>query len=103
MLRWLNSSDIFVYCSFLDAFPTVMLEAQSAGLPVVANDIGGIPETGKYVIISSSTPDDFARKIEPLIEDEQLRKKMGELNKKWIYEHDWDWAVNNYITVWRKL
>lgn len=40
----LAGADIFVHPSLDDAFPTVLLEAMAAGLPVVASRVGGIPE-----------------------------------------------------------
>lgn len=40
----LRQADIFVLPSVYDIFPTVVLEAMSAGLPVVATDVGGVPE-----------------------------------------------------------
>lgn len=35
----LNTSDIFISCSELEGLPSVVLEAQAAGLPVIATDI----------------------------------------------------------------
>jgi glycosyltransferase involved in cell wall biosynthesis len=42
--EWLAGGDILVHPSLADAFPTVLLEAMAAGLPVVASNVGGIPE-----------------------------------------------------------
>ncbi|UIY43251.1 glycosyltransferase [Methylobacterium radiotolerans] len=39
-----NEYDAFLYTSSFDGLPNVVLEAISAGLPVVAPNIGGIPE-----------------------------------------------------------
>ncbi len=40
----LCQSDLLVLPSVYDIFPTVILEAMRAGLPVVATDVGGVPE-----------------------------------------------------------
>lgn len=40
----LRQSDLFVLPSVYDIFPTVILEAMCAELPIVATDVGGVPE-----------------------------------------------------------
>jgi glycosyltransferase involved in cell wall biosynthesis len=40
----LDAADVLVHPSEVDAFPTALLEAMAAGLPVVATAVGGIPE-----------------------------------------------------------
>jgi glycosyltransferase involved in cell wall biosynthesis len=51
----LEASDLFIHPTLADAFPTVVLEAMAAGLPVIASRVGGVPEivddgvTGKLV------------------------------------------------------
>ncbi len=42
--RILAEADAFALPSVYDIFPTVILEAMNAGLPIVATDVGGVPE-----------------------------------------------------------
>ncbi len=40
----LPGCDILAHPTLADAFPTVLLEAMAAGLPVIASSVGGVPE-----------------------------------------------------------
>jgi glycosyltransferase involved in cell wall biosynthesis len=40
----LDAADVLLHPSRADAFPTVLLEALAAGVPIVATAVGGIPE-----------------------------------------------------------
>ncbi|WP_429311458.1 glycosyltransferase family 4 protein [Paenibacillus mucilaginosus] len=40
----LRQADVFVLSSVYDTFPTAVLEAMRAGLPVISTDVGGVPE-----------------------------------------------------------
>lgn len=41
---WMNSSDLFVLPSVDEGFPAVIPEALGCGIPVVASNVGGVPE-----------------------------------------------------------
>lgn len=71
----------------------VYLEAQSCGLPAVAFDNAGVPEaiqdgsTGLLVPMHDGRR--FVEAIERLLEDGELRRRMGENAKTYVREfHD---------------
>ena len=41
---WMNASDVLCLPSLREGVPNVIIESQACGLPVVATDVGGIPE-----------------------------------------------------------
>lgn len=42
--RWLAASNVFCLPSYSEGCPNVVIEALACGRPVVASDVGGIPE-----------------------------------------------------------
>lgn len=78
----LASCDLFVHPSLDDAFPTVLLEAMAAGLPVVASRVGGIPEivddgvTG--TLVPAGDAERLARAIRTLLADGAALARMSE-------------------------
>lgn len=76
--RLLASADLFVYVSYLDSLATTVLEAQAAGLPVVASDTGGIPEAvGDAGIVCPPDPTDLERCIRTLLQKPTLRQEFS--------------------------
>lgn len=79
--RYLAAFDLAVMSSVKEGFPYFLLEAMSAGLPIVATRVGGIPEivddnkTG--LLIEPKNPKDLAEKILRLANDHELRIKLG--------------------------
>jgi glycosyltransferase involved in cell wall biosynthesis len=82
----LAAADLFVLPSLDDAFPTAILEAMAAGLPVVATRAGGIPEivddgaTGLLVPPGDAAA--LARAISTLLADPAARKSLGEAGRR---------------------
>ncbi len=78
----LDAADVLVHPSRADAFPTVLLEALAAGLPVVATAVGGIPEIvedGRTGVLVPPPPGGraFAEPLARLLRDGELRRALG--------------------------
>ena len=80
---YLNLSDVAIIPSIWnDPFPTTVLEAMAAGLPIIATKSGGIPESCGDCAILIDTDNSFVanltQAIIKLFDDALERKAMGE-------------------------
>ncbi len=100
---WISASDILVLPSLSEGRPNVILEALACEVPVVATDVGGIPElmingeTG--YLVPAKNPPELSEKINKLLEDENLRKKMGKIGRQSITQRGLTWEAHAKKTV----
>jgi glycosyltransferase involved in cell wall biosynthesis len=82
----LAAADVFVLPSVSEGLPISILEAMAAAVPVIATDVGGVPElvmdgeTG--VLVPARNKDALARAISRLAADPALRRRMGERGRE---------------------
>lgn len=83
-----KKTNVFVFPTRLkhECFPTVLLEAMQNNLPIISTNEGAIPDivdNGKTgFLIEKNAPEQIAEKIEVLIKNFELQKKMGEAGRK---------------------
>ena len=86
-----KNTDIVVYCSTLDGTPSVLLEAQSYGLPLLVNSYEAfhniLEENINAFFFDDNEQDSFSEKFIRLVNDEALREEMGRNNIKNIEEN----------------
>jgi glycosyltransferase involved in cell wall biosynthesis len=77
--RLLARAGIFVLPSRFEGLPMALLEAQAAGLPVVATRVGGIPQVVREDNGRLAEPDDVASLVAawPLLDDPAEAARMG--------------------------
>lgn len=99
LIKLYQNAMVSVLPSYYEGLPTVLLEAMSCGLPVVATDISGnteVIEDGKNgLLIPPKSPLKLAETISELLEDEKLREKLGRNARETIKEkYTWNTVTN---------
>ncbi|GAB7010784.1 hypothetical protein JCM31271_27270 [Halorubrum trueperi] len=91
VIEFLAATDVFLLTSVDEAFGLVLLEAQAAEIPVVATNVGGIPEAvaagDSAILVPPRSPDQIARQLSQLIRQPSLRSKMGEKGHRFVAEN----------------
>ena len=103
-----SRSKVLLLPSVTESSPKVSLEAMACGVPVVITDIMGNKDvlvdgrTGFFV--PQKNPDVMASKIRMLLDDESLRKKMGDCAvKRIIKDYTWEIVSEKYVRLYDSL
>lgn len=96
----LKASDIFCFPSKQEGLPVALMEAMASGLPVVCSNIRGnsdlIEEKKGGYLLECDNSYEFLIKLHELINNDSLRKEMGEFNLEKIKDFDRK-KVNNLM------
>jgi len=100
--------DVFVLPSVMEGFGIVLLEAMAMGKPVVATDVGGIPEVVEDKVTGFLVPprngDALAQKILYLLENLQIAVELGQAGRmRAIEKFSVDCTVSQLNRLYGKL
>lgn len=106
-----KSADICAFPSTYDPFGIVVLEAMACGKPVIVSCVNGVQlplpfmmEDGKTgLLFKSGNIEDLAEKVIILLENEELRKKMGDAGRASAKEFSWDKIAEQTIGVYKSI
>ena len=76
----LHSADIFLLASLYEGMPMSIIEAMGTGLPIIASNVGGIPdmiENGMSGLLCEPNSESISRVLCQMIQDVVLREKCG--------------------------
>ena len=92
----LAAADVFALATeigpggYRDGFPTVVLEAMAAALPVVSTSLSGIPEMVEHgvtgLLVQERDPDAVAKALDCLLSSPELRRTMGQAGRARVRE-----------------
>jgi D-inositol-3-phosphate glycosyltransferase len=101
------AAEVLVMPSHYESFGMVALEAMACGTPVIASDVGGLStlvqhnKTGLRVRANDSS--ELARAIERLLDDDALRRRMGQAAACYAEGFSWQKVVDLLLSVYDEL
>jgi len=101
LVRWYQRATIFVCPSISEPFGIVNLEALSCETPVIASNVGGIPEVVKNekngLLVRPSAPEELTKAIQFLLDNKSLKEKFGREGRVWVEENFSSEAVAKHL------
>ena len=107
-MKIIKSSQVVVVPSRMESLPTTVKEAFYLNVPVVATNVGGIPELIKDnetgILVPSENPDRLADAVNELLSDKQKAKRLANNGNKFVKNHmTWDIILPKYIQFYEDL
>ena len=100
----LADADIYVASSIYEGLPISILEAMSAGLPIVSTSVGGVPEIVKNgengLLVNVGDAEAYISAVMELITNLDKRKKFGAASKAMAAMYDEQITVKGYESLY---
>ena len=97
----LEMCNLFTHISLSDGLPMALLEAMVMGKPIVATDVGGIPEAisnGQNGLLVAPVSEVIAQKIDWLLQNSEIAEDFGRQAKKTVEERfTWELAAERFM------
>lgn len=80
-VRVLAGADVFTLASTYEGFPVALMEAMAVGLPVVATEVGGVPQAVRHgvegLLVPPGRPELLAGALGQVVADGGLRSRLA--------------------------
>ncbi len=94
LIEYYLGCDAFVLPSLWEGMPLTLLEAAAAEMSIIASDVGGISSLFTHeesaLIIKPEDVDALASAMLKLMEDEELREKLGSNARRLVEKFSWE-------------
>lgn len=100
--EFLSEIDVYLLLSGIDMSPLTLLEAQLMERPVIATNVGGIPELMKEeetgMLLDRGDHGALLDKINTLLSDESKRKSMGAAGRQFVKDRfNWKRVAGDFV------
>ena len=104
----MNCADALVLCSETENAPLTILEGMSRGLPIIATNVGGIPELVQDgengLLVPLKHPEEIAEAALRLNADEKLLTKMSDNARNTVLQkYTKDIVLEHYLKVYESV
>ena len=105
--NFLHEIDVYGLASGIDMSPLTLLESQLMEKPVIATEVGGIPELMKNsdsgYLIKKEDSIEWDKKINLILSDKEKAKDMGKVGRKFVIDNfSWEKITENFIKMVNK-
>ena len=101
--KWelLKNAEVFVFPSFYEGFGMPPLEAQLAGVPVVASNTSSLPEIleKSALLVNPSKPEEIAEGIYKIISNPDLKESLIKKGYENVKRFNWEKCVKETLNI----
>ncbi|MFN3841575.1 MAG: glycosyltransferase family 4 protein, partial [Cyclobacteriaceae bacterium] len=105
---WMLAMDVFVFPSYREGFPNVVMQAACLELPNIVSDINGCNEIIQHgetgIVVPAKNQEALAEAMEYLLDNVQCREQFGKRAREFVKKHFeqrlvWDNLLKEYLDL----
>ena len=106
--KWLSACDIFVLPSYTEGLPNAVVEAMACRRPVIATQVGGIPEiivnNKNGILVPLKDVQELYSKIMLLCKNNKMAEELGNAGYNTVIEKiNWDKRAEQITNIYKKI